>query len=167
MKGKTVYTWSSRAPSAVKQMDAEAVNREIEGLSAEEILAKASKKNSILHSAFEWDDNAAATAHRLERARLVARCIIVRVTVRTEPTMEYRANVAVDVGNGHKRYKATAKVMTDADLRRQAYKEVAVQLQSCLRKLKGYDYLCGKGSEVVGLIGKAIAILAQEEDLTD
>jgi hypothetical protein len=70
--------------------------KEKKGLTAEEVLSQAQKKNSALHDFFTWDDSVAAEKYRLQQARILIN--EVKIIVNTE---EYYAfeNVNIKVND--------------------------------------------------------------------
>lgn len=66
-----------------------------------DVVADAKKKNSPLHSYFEWDDRKASEAYRLEQASALIRRVKVKVIVEPEtPPIRVRAFIANrDVAN--------------------------------------------------------------------
>lgn len=62
------------------------IHQKAGGLRDVDVLADARKKTSPLHSHFEWDDTAAAEAHRLAQAGALIRRVHVKVI--TEPESE-------------------------------------------------------------------------------
>lgn len=86
-------------------------------LTVDDVLAEAQDESSPLHKHFEWNDSAAADAHRRYQARvLIQRC---RITLVEPEPVQIRAFVSLqndrETGGG---YRLTTDVMND-DLRKE------------------------------------------------
>lgn len=75
-----------------KGLDAQTVGEELErirkqfdGLPTERVVEEAKNKASPLHTAFTWNDKIAAHNHRMDEARDLIRCVLVRETANSEP----------------------------------------------------------------------------------
>jgi hypothetical protein len=82
-----IYRYTSDGYEAISKVPAQVAGRELEKLRREggriiaaEVVAAATPEDAPLHPAFEWDDSAAAQAHREHQARNLVR----RVQVLTE-----------------------------------------------------------------------------------
>lgn len=107
-------------------------------LQVDAVLEEAKDENSPLHSHFEWDDSAAAEAHRRYQARvLIQRCKI--TVVESEPTT-IRAFVSLqsdrEAGGG---YRMTTKVMDDAALREELMHDIRLTIARWNQKLNLLD----------------------------
>lgn len=103
------------------------------------VVEAARSKRSPLHSEFEWDDSAAAEAHRLNQARQLIR---VAVTILPGPLrQEIRAYVSLSDERGKESggsYYAVADVISDAERRRRAFTDARHVLEGLERR---YAYL--------------------------
>lgn len=84
----------------------------------QEVVDAARSSKSPLHSCFDWDDVTAANEARLERARMLIRCVIRVVKQKGNPekmVLQYVNLTIPDEGRG---YVTTARVMSDEELRR-------------------------------------------------
>lgn len=107
-------------------------------LQVDAVLDEAKDENSPLHSHFEWDDSAAADAHRRYQARvLIQRCKI--TVVEAEPTT-IRAFVSLqsdrEAGGG---YRMTTKVMDDEALREEFLRDIRLTIARWNQKLNLLD----------------------------
>jgi hypothetical protein len=116
------------APEALAEMRGLYENNGM--LTPEAVLAAASKPNSALHGAFEWDDSEAARKYRLEQARDLIQKVKVQIISSDEKITYVRAYVSLPSdreGNGG--YRSTVKVLSDAEQRAElislALKELA------------------------------------------
>ena len=102
---------------------------------AEDILKDAQKKNSPLHSFFEWDDKTAAHEYRLTQAREIIRSIkIEHVDNETERVITVRAfqvpeeqNRSADRVMG---YRPIQDILSDPNLREMKVHEAWQQLEA-------------------------------------
>lgn len=117
------YTFRE-APLALKNVrdaDPQRVGEALEKIAAENggdltpgaVVAAARAPRHTLHRFFEWDDRAAADAHRLNQARAVIRSIRVEDAV-SEPVQAF---ISISDREGVS-YRAVADVMNSADLQR-------------------------------------------------
>jgi hypothetical protein len=102
------------------------------------VLEEAKREDSPLHAHFEWDDTAAADAHRRYQARvLIQRCKI--TLVESEPTT-VRAFVSLqsdrEAGGG---YRMTTKVMDDAAMREELLHDIRLTIARWNQKLNLLD----------------------------
>ena len=123
MNNMATYRW--KEGSRLTRLDAQAVGEELttisgedERLTPEAVVAKASKKRSVLHPAFEWDDNAAAHEYRKDQARDLIRSVCVVVQVSGGAERKTRAFVHIIQGNGTKEgaYVTIQKAAAEPDL---------------------------------------------------
>ena len=83
---------------------------------------------SPLHPAFEWDDEAAATAYRIEQAKYLIRSV--EVVVEDRPTATpLRAFVSV-VRDEDRSYTSVSHAMADATLRQQVLVQALKELEA-------------------------------------
>ncbi len=132
-------TYSFKAGSRLGADKATKVGRELGkiskrhgGLTAEIVVGVAQKKGSPLHGFFEWSDTEAARQYRLEQARHLIRCVVVKYDA-PENAEPVRAYVTFDAHPDEEdlgrdvRYLSTHEVLTDSSLRdrlvRQAWRE--------------------------------------------
>lgn len=102
-------------------------------LRAEDVVEFARNPKTALHSAFTWDDGAAAREWRLLQARNIIR---VHVTVLDGAQEEYRVWVSLEsdrkqAGGG---YRALVDVMGDAKMRRQLLQQAQHDFKAWQRK---------------------------------
>jgi sugar-specific transcriptional regulator TrmB len=100
------------------------------------VVADAKRRDSPLHSYFEWDNGKAAHAWRIEQARTLIRTVM--VVVRTE-----KQSVSVvayvrdpDQESGDQGYVSTLKLLDDKDLARSALVEEFSRAASVMRRAR-------------------------------
>jgi hypothetical protein len=89
-------------------------------ITPEELVEDAAAPESPLHPAFEWNDAAAATAHRISQARYILRSLTVTVRVddRTElPHMRAVVMVKSNTPNDAPAYISTVAALSNDDWR--------------------------------------------------
>jgi len=101
------------------------------------VVDEARDESCVLHCCFEWDDSAAAEAHRLQQARELMNSIkIIRDNDTDSPREEVAfINVRDEVGRS---YQASDKVMSDPELREQALTEALNAIEALKRR---YNHL--------------------------
>lgn len=117
-------------------------------LTADDVVAAAAEKNSILHALFEWDNRKAAAKFRLDQARsLIAR---VRVVVRNE-----RTTISVvgyirdpDAKDGEQGYVKTISLIGDHERSRRALDDEFARASSALRRAQELATAFGLEGEV-------------------
>lgn len=132
-------TYSFKAGSRLSEEKATKVGCELGkiskghgGLTANLVVEAAKKRTSPLHSFFEWSDTEAAKQYRLEQARHLIRCVVVKYDA-PENAVPVRAYITFDASPEEEdlgrdvRYLSTHEVLTDKELRdrlvRQAWRE--------------------------------------------
>lgn len=131
--GQMVYQWKDRA---IVNVDPQKAGEELERirvhhngrLSQDDVVAAAKAKDNPLHGAFEWNDKAAAHAHRLEQASYLIRNITVQVNEDKE-AKPIRAFVNVKRDNDQS-YTSVHHAMSDAELRAQVVARAWDELQA-------------------------------------
>lgn len=110
----------------------------------------AANKRSELHKMFEWDDSAAAEAHRLEQAGRILRVYVkyivhprktTQINVRTEARTPVRGFVSLScerLPSGNTVYRPLEQVMSDPELRAIAVADVLRELLAMKRKYEMY-----------------------------
>lgn len=87
----------------------------------DEIVEHAKSKQNPLHECFEWSDKKAAHEHRLERARLLMRSlVVVRDDIKSErPQRVYEVTTApkTEEREARKVYRTMDEIMADPDTR--------------------------------------------------
>ena len=98
-------------------------------LEARDLVEQSREPTAPLHPAFEWNNEVAAEAYRVEQAKYMIRSI--EVVVRDEPEAKpVRAFVSVK-RDEDRSYTSVSHAMSDADLRKQV-------LQNALRELEAW-----------------------------
>lgn len=131
---KMVYQWK---PEARVKIDAQVAGEELErlrifnnGRLEPATVVNASRLPSDpLHSAFEWDDAAAAEAHRVDQAKYLIRSITVIAQAPDKEAVPIRAFVSV-VRDADRSYTSLAHALSDEDLRRQVIASAWVELEA-------------------------------------
>lgn len=114
-----IYQWRDGARVSIDPQEAgarlEFLRDKHGGLSASILVADARRKASPLHDHFNWDDAAAAHEHRLERARLLLRSLVVI----GEPIAPEAHRAYVALPGGGEAYESITVAMSDPDTRAQ------------------------------------------------
>lgn len=138
--GKT-YEWVAGARISIKpdlagpELERIAANLSttVDGIPAEAIVKAAKPKSSPLHDEiYKLDTREAAHEYRLERARLLCRSFVVRVTIEGREPFNYRPFVNLKDGVG---YRSSITVENDTDLRERRIENALGYLQSARRVL--------------------------------
>jgi len=120
-----------------------AIREELERLGTETLLTPetvveaARDPRSPLHSQFEWDDEAAGEAYRIQQARALIKRVRVDV-VRADQTVIH-APVFVRAPSGGEGYALTQAVAVSAPDRRQVVLMALAQCRSILRNLAAQE----------------------------
>ena len=100
-----VSTWKSGLGGLFKA-DAQLVANEIMSIgddaTPKQIVDKARDSNTELHKCFEWNDSIAAEKYRIEQARLVIRCLVIKREDGQEDKPERRVFYKTDYNEGYK-----------------------------------------------------------------
>ena len=118
------YDWTPGFPS--RKVNPQAAGEFLETLrerkdgylDAMDVVDAARTKRSPIHRLFEWDDDRAATEHRLEQARSLLRSIVVVTTDDQEEERSIRAFVTVTKETG-RHYTSMVTAMGDEEMREQ------------------------------------------------
>lgn len=108
-------------------------------LDPSDVVTEARSIESPIHPYFEWDDAKAAGEYRLEQARgLVRAVVVVRVEEVERPPIRAFVSVKRD---GERTYAPIDNVLTNPDLRAQAFAEIRGEICSLRRKLTAWEEL--------------------------
>jgi len=159
------YSWKSGYPH--RGVDALNAWRALERLSQEntglltprQVVEAARPTESVLHSLFEWDDAAAAEAHRFEQAGCLMRAIQVHYEVQPERIEVVRALQNVTVSS-EKVYVSTIRALKEEDLRRQVIAAALRELTGWASRYRQYTEL----SEVIAKIEHMLRLTRDEND---
>ena len=115
--------------------------REDGSLTPEAVVKDARKKDSPLHPFFEWDNEAAAAAHRIEQARYLIRSVDIVITQDDggEPK-NVRAFVSIE-GDGEAKYIDTLAAMNDPDHRRAVVARALEELEHWRKRYERFSEL--------------------------
>jgi hypothetical protein len=141
----TVYRWRDGTRLAI---DAQMAGEHIEhlrkkangALTPAQVLADARDAKSVLHGAFEWDDNLAAEHYRETQARYLIGALVVTVKPRGVPH-QTRAFVSVDHKDSGVGYTSLPVAMSDIDLRRQVLAKAWRELRAWQHRYDAYAEL--------------------------
>ena len=127
-------------------------------LTPDAVVRDAKRKDSPLHSCFEWDVKKAAEAHWIEQARDLITSI--RIVVRTEHT-----NVSVvfyvrdpAAKSGEQGYVSVTKVRTDADMAREVLVVEFGRVADMLRRARELAAALEAQSEVEALLQGVVGL---------
>lgn len=107
-------------------------------LTVDDVLVEAQDESSPLHKHFEWDDSAAADAHRRYQARvLIQRC---RITLVEPEPVQIRAFISLqndrETGGG---YRLTTDVMSDELRKEELLHDIRLTIARWTKKLHLLD----------------------------
>lgn len=129
-----IYQWKQEARVKV---DAQAAGEELERirtwrngrLDAKDVVEASRDPGAPLHGAFEWRDDVAASAYRVEQAKYVIRSIEVVVDPADVEARPVRAFVSV-VRDEDRSYTSVSHALADTDLRRQVLTTALKELEA-------------------------------------
>lgn len=129
-----IYQWK---PEARVKVDAQVAGDELERirtwdngrLDAKNVVEVSRDPGAPLHPAFEWDDEQAAEAYRIEQAKYMIRSIVVQQAPDQTEAQPIRAFVSVVRDKGRS-YTAVGHAMADPDLRRQVLLKALQELEA-------------------------------------
>ena len=127
-------------------------------LTAEAVVEAAKDPESPLHHQFEWDDSAAAHAHRLNQARQLIRTVVIREN--HQPARRY-VNVRVTLAGGAVRrgYVDRDRALADDALFEQVVEQCRRIIRQQREKLYGFE-------RARGLVGKLDEAIEEIESTT-
>jgi len=122
------------------------------GLTPSLVLEAASNPNSILHEFFEWDDEKAGHAHRLQQARNLITSV--KVTIITETKMINAVSYVRDprLPSDEQGYVSIETLKTDKDLARESIALEFNRAYSHLQRAKIHAEALGMQDQVSALI---------------
>lgn len=120
-----------------------------EGTQAAELVEEASNPSSPLHPCFEWNDSAAAAAHRVNQARaLVRNVVVVEYRSPAQPPKVVQAYASVPNADGVKRYTAMSAILDDEEKKWAMLTEARTQLLGWCRRYEALAELAGLADAV-------------------
>jgi hypothetical protein len=150
-----VYKWKY----GVSGISAQSVGEYLESvekrdgkISQKTIVGEARPEGSLLHAAFEWDDNAAAELYREYQAGQIIRSLVVVQAGRNDSTITTRAIVSV-TRDSKPEYISVARAMEDEGTREQLLENALAELNSFKAKYRGLSELAGIFKEIDKLAG--------------
>jgi hypothetical protein len=127
-----VYQWKGSARISIPAQAAgdriESLREANGGVTPALVVRDAKKKRSPLHDAFEWDDGAAAKAHRLTQASYLLRSLTVTV-VAGVTRAPIRAVVHI-ITDGEQRYQSIDVALSDPGMRSQVLARALAELRA-------------------------------------
>lgn len=132
-----IYKWRDdrgyRVPAQVVGTELERLRTRYNGrLEADMVVHVAKSSSHPLHDLFEWDDNVAAQAYRVDQARQVIRSI--EVVIKEAPQSKpVRAFVSV-VRDRDRSYTSVQHAMSDEALRKQVLMQAFAELEAWRRR---------------------------------
>jgi hypothetical protein len=154
------YTWANgaRTPRGLSAQEAgeelERIRRTHGTLTPPLVVQWASRENSALHDAFEWNDEEAATEFRLEQARYLIRHVAVK-RIDEGPVEPIRAFVQIEVA-GQRVYEPTRDALADPQMRQQVLNRARAEMNSFIRK---YSHM----EEISEIIQEALRKVEEHE----
>lgn len=114
----------------------EAIYERDGAVSPQAVLDAAKPKNSPLHKLFDWDDAAAAEAHRLNQARQLIRVAVVMLPQIANSPVRQFVSLSSLRKTGGASYLATVDVMADEAQAAQALADAVTALQSLQKRFR-------------------------------
>ena len=109
-----------------------------EGLTASIVVDDAKNKDSVLHSAFEWNDSKAAQEWRLHSARHLMRAVITKELDSSGEIRYQPAFVFVKTEEGP-RYESLARVLDDDEMRIQVINRALKEFEQWQKRYEEYE----------------------------
>lgn len=127
-------------------------------LTPDAVVRDAKRKDSPLHSCFEWDVKKAAAAHWIEQARDLITSI--RIVVKTERTNVSAVYYVRDPAakSGEQGYVSVTKVRTDADMAREVLVAEFGRVADMLRRARELAAALEAQSEVEALLQGVVGL---------
>jgi len=143
----------------------EAIRIRFGRLETERVLSQASNPRSILHAAFEWDDEVAANQHRLDEARTLVRSVEIIITQGEEPEPAF-VHVRESDGGGY--YQSTRIAVKNKSEWDAVYADAVAALNIADRNLSRLLQIAGRlKNGKIGKIKKArVSVAKATEELT-
>ncbi len=144
------YAWKDGTGFGVKAdvagMELERIDRENGGVTPAAVVDASRPEEAPLHPVFEWDDATAGELYRVDQARRVIRSVrVIEVDQRGQDKPPAIAYVSVrPEGERGTSYQPIARVMSDADMRRQAIESAATGLESWIKRHEHLIELAGE-----------------------
>ncbi len=158
----TMYKWRPGfGHPAIKADTAGQVLEEIKqqsggGLTAQVVVDSARPLDHPLHSAFEWDDTAAAEEYRKVQARHLIRSLVIEIA--ESPGSSVRAFVVVqEATKDHWTYVAVHDAMSNPELRRQVLHRAIAELTAFQNKHRDLQELSGVFKAIDSLLVSGLA----------
>lgn len=127
------------------------------------VVEAARNPENPMHGCFEWNDGAAAAAHRVNQARALIRSIRVEVIHKTF-SMPAPAFVR-DPGTGRAAgYISVGTLRSDSDLAREAAVAEFSRAAAALRRAKAVSLALGMADEVESLVSGVEQLIVQVQD---
>lgn len=121
-------------------------------LTPDQVVAQARHPDSPLHGLFQWDDEAAAEAHRIQQARGVIKAV--RVTVETHERTVTTCHFIRDPTEAPKEqgYVSVLRLRRDGDAARDAVLAEFQRATAALRRARAMALVLGVEGDVDGLL---------------
>lgn len=148
-----------RSAEQMKAIRERLADLELQGggrLTPNAVLEDAKDPDSPLHDSFEWDDEKAAHAHRIEQAR--ALITSVRVVQRTDKTAVRAVFYVRDPSaeNDEQGYVSTSTLRSDQDMAREAVVAEFTRVADALRRAREIAKALDLGDEIEGLLRSVV-----------
>ena len=143
--GAIIAAYSYKAGFRLK-LDAQTVGEELERierkgpLTPKAVVDASRRKNSKLHSLFEWDDATAAELYRESQASYIIRSVEVTVSGTSNPV---RAFVSVSSNGGGYEYISVEAAMSEQHTRDEVLEKAITELRMFEKKYAGLAELAG------------------------
>lgn len=105
----------------------------------EAVVEAARPRRHVLHPFFEWRDDVAAEAYRLDQARRIVRCIRVVDEDDAAPRMAY---VSITDSSQGRRYVPTSTLIDNVQLQLEVLRQAEVDLRAWERRYRELSDIC-------------------------
>lgn len=157
------YVFADDKVLAIKNLDKsdpQVIGEELERIKAghngdlepDDIVREARAKHNPLHQNFEWDDSAAAHAHRLQQARALTRCIR-SYPIEGDPEKAAPAFISISDTRGT-RYKSAEDVMGSKQLQDIVLKQAERDLLAFQQRYRRFNDLFAAIEPVIRTVRK-------------
>jgi hypothetical protein len=151
------YGW--KGGTRLRGVDVQAAGEELQRLreagclTQKDVLRAARSEKSPLHDAFEWKDSKAAELYRLDQAKYLIRCVVIK-RIDGEATPPVRAFVSVTTKEATREYVAAAEARTDPALRQQIIAAKWAALSRLRHEISEFEEFAGVVEAIDELQGR-------------
>jgi len=125
------YAWKEgrgfKVPAQVVGEELEKIEQRYGQIDAKHVVTVAANPTSPLHNFFEWNDAKAATQYRLDQARGIIQCVIIKaIGDKEQRPVRAFVNISVEAG---RQYNSITTVMSDKEKRARLIAQAKSELE--------------------------------------